>query len=255
MEIFSEYFKKDHILSKIDTRVKLLVSLAILIMVLSYKGFTLPVLITSLCLLLSISMRVPLKIFLLRLSEPLFIALVIVLLKFFFSGKDILFSIPLPSSDYSIVTLTGYKDGLMEGLMIASRILGAVSIVNLISFSTPFTELIAGLSWFRVPKSFIEILMFAYRYIFVLFEDAMVIYNAQKNRLGYCTIKRGLSSFGQLTGSLILKAFDHSQAITLSMMQRGYDGNMPTLKHKPFKQGEVVTSVLIIIAVGILWRM
>lgn len=254
MEIFSEYLNKDHILSKIDIRVKLFVSLAIVIMVLSYKGFALPVFITSLCLLLSLSMRVPLKILLLRLSEPLFIASVIVLLKFFFSGKDILFSIPLPSSNHSLVTLTGYKDGLMEGLMIACRVLGAVSIVNLIRFSTPFTELIAGLSWFKVPKGFIEILMFAYRYIFVLFEDAMVIYNAQKNRLGYCTIRRGLSSFGQLTGSLILKAFDHSQAITLSMMQRGYDGNMPMLKHKPFKIAEILISVLIIIAVGFVWQ-
>ncbi|MBI5026134.1 MAG: cobalt ECF transporter T component CbiQ [Nitrospirae bacterium] len=254
MELFSEYFKKEHILSKIDARVKILVSLIMLAMVLSYKGFVLPLLVTLLCLFFCIKMRVPLKVFILRFSEPIFIASIVLLLKFFFSGKDIIFSISLPTSHFSLLTVTGYKDGLMDGLMIASRIISAVSIVAVLGFSTPFTDIIAGLSWFRVPKGFIEILMFAYRYIFVLLEDAMVIYNAQKNRLGYSSIKRGLSSFGTLAGSLVIKAFEHSQNITVAMVQRGYDGNIHMLKHKPFKSSEIIISVLVITAMGFVWK-
>jgi cobalt/nickel transport system permease protein len=249
MELFSEYFKKNHILSKIDARVKILVSLAILIMVLSYKGFVLPLFVTSLCLFLCMWMRIPLKVFLLRFSEPVFIASIIILLKLFFSGKDVLFSINILS-----INVSGHRDGLLDGLMIASRILGAVSIVAVMGFSTPFTEFIAGLSWLRVPKGFIEILMFAYRYIFVLFEDAMVIYNAQKNRLGYSNIRRGLGSFGSLAGSLMLKAFEHSHNITVSMIQRGYDGNIPMLRHKPFKTAEIIVSALFITAMGFIWK-
>jgi cobalt/nickel transport system permease protein len=112
----------------------------------------------------------------------------------------------------------------------------------------------AGLSWFRVPKGFIEILMFAYRYIFVLFEDAQVIYQAQKNRLGYSTIRRGLSSFGTLAGSLTIKAFDNSQSTTVAMVQRGYDGDMPMLSHRPFKSTEVVTSTLVLLIMGVIWK-
>ena len=96
--------------------------------------------------------------------------------------------------------------------------------------------------------------MFAYRYIFVLLEDALVIYNAQKNRLGYSSIRRGLSSFGVLSGSLILKAFEHSQNTTVAMVQRGYDGNMPMLRHRPFQASEIVISALCIIALGLVWR-
>lgn len=254
MELFSEYFKKEHILSKIDARVKILVSLIMLAMVLSYKGFVLPLLVTLLCLFFCIKMRVPLKVFILRFSEPIFIASIVLLLKFFFSGKDVIFSISLPTSHFSLLTVTGYKDGLMDGLMIAGRIISAVSIVAVLGFSTPFTDIIAGLSWFRVPKGFIEILMFAYRYIFVLLEDAMVIYNAQKNRLGYSSIKRGLSSFGTLAGSLVIKAFEHSQNITVAMVQRGYDGNIHMLKHKPFKSSEIIISVLVITAMGFVWK-
>lgn len=249
MELFSEYFKKDDMLSKIDARIKLIVSLVILAMVLSYKGFALQLLVTLLCLSLCLTMKVPFRVFILRFSEPLFIAFVILILKFFFSGNNVLFSLDLIG-----VQVSGHKDGLMEGLMIASRILGAVSVVALLGFSTPFTEFIAGLSWLRVPRGFIEILMFAYRYIFVLLEEAMVIYHAQKNRLGYSSIGRGLSSFGILTGSLTLKAFEHSQNTTVAMLQRGYDGNMPLLKHKPFRASEVAGSVFVIVALGLVWK-
>lgn len=249
MELFSEYFKKNHILSKVDARVKLIVALTLLGMILSYKGFTLPLLVTALCLLLCLKMRIPLKVFALRFSEPLFIILVLLILKILFSGEDILFSINIFG-----IKVVGHKDGLMEGLMIGSRIIGAVSVVAVMGFSTPFTEFMAGLSWLRVPRGFIEILMFAYRYIFVFLEDAMVIYNAQKNRLGYSSIRRGLSSFGTLSGSLILKAFDHSHNITASMIQRGYDGNIPMLRHKPFKPSEIIVSLLFIIAMGVVWK-
>jgi len=248
MELFSESFKKDHILSKIDARIKILVALTVLAMVLSYKGFVLPLLVILLCLFFCIKMRIPLRVFALRFSEPIFIASIVLLLKLFFSGDDVLFSVNILG-----VKLNGHKDGLMDGLRIGSRIFGAVSIVAVMGFSTPFTEFIAGLSWLRVPKGFIEILMFAYRYIFVLLEDAMVIYNAQKNRLGYSNIRRGLSSFGVLTGSLILRAFDQSQNITVAMIQRGYDGNIPMLKHKPFKPSEIIASVLFITAMGLVW--
>ncbi len=249
MEIFSEYFKKDHLLSQVDARLKLGVSLFVLAMVLSYKGLAFPLFILGISLCLCIRMKIPFKVFLLRFSEPVFIASVVILLKFLFSGQETMFSIKVWG-----VTITGHKDGLMDGLQIGSRILGAVSVVALLGFSTLFTEIMAGLSWLKIPKGLIEISLFAYRYIFVLFEDAMVIYNAQKNRLGYSNVKRGLSSFGTLTGSLTLKAFEHSQNTTTAMLQRGYDGNIPMLKHKPFRFLEVATSVLLVFAMGLVWQ-
>ena len=173
-------------LSQVDARVKLGVSLFILAMVLSYKGLVFPLFILGISLCLCIRMNIPFKVFLLRFSEPVFIASVVILIKFLFSGQEAMFSVKMWG-----ITITGHKDGLMDGLQIGSRILGAVSIVALLGFSTPFTEIMAGLSWLKIPKGIIEISLFAYRYIFVLLEDAMVIYNAQKNRLGYSSVKKG----------------------------------------------------------------
>jgi cobalt/nickel transport system permease protein len=249
MHAFSEHFATKHMLSGVDSRVKILVALAVLAMVLSYKGFFLPLFVTSLCIILCAKMKVPLKVFLVRFSEPLLIVFVIVFLKFLFSGQEVLFSFHRAG-----LHVAGYRDGLTEGLMIAARIISAVSIVAIVGFSTPFTEALAGLAWLKVPKGFIEILLFAYRYIFVLFEDGTVIYNAQKNRLGYSNTRRGLRSFGTLTGTLVLKAFDHSQSLAMSMVQRGYDGNVPMLKNRPFRMREIIASILLVAAMGLIWR-
>jgi cobalt/nickel transport system permease protein len=249
MHVFSESCQTGHPVSRIDARVKLILSLAVLAMVISYRGFFFPLLILGCCLAGCLYIKVPLRRFFLRFSEPLFIGVVLVLLKFLFTGNQPLFSVGLAG-----IRITGHSDGLRDGLLIACRMLGAVSVVAMLGFSTPFTGIVAALAWLRVPTGLIEIAMFAYRYIFMLFEDAMVIYNAQKNRLGYSTLRRGVNSFGVLAGSLTLKAFDHSQSTTVAMVQRGYDGTMPALRHKPFRISEVIASVLVIVIMGVVWK-
>lgn len=250
MHALTEHTRHEHFLTKVDARVKLLAALALLVMVLSARGFAFPGLVTLACLFLCVRMGIPLRALALRFSEPLFIAVVVLFLKLFFFGKETLFSLHAFG-----ITITAHQDGFIEGLIIGNRILGAVSVVAALGFSMPFTEFMAGLSWFRVPRSFIEILMFAYRYIFVLFEDAQVIYTAQKNRLGYSSVKGGLRSFGTLAGALTIKAFDHSQATTVAMVQRGYDGTMPLLKHKSFRPAEVAASAVFLAGMGFLWNL
>lgn len=248
MEFFSEHLKKDHLLSKIDARIKLLVTLVLLAMILSYKGFFFPIFVILSCFLLVAMLRVPFRVFFLRLSEPLFISTVVVLLKTFFSGHHSLFSVSLFG-----LKIAAYQEGLGEGLMISSRIIGAVSVLTVMGFTTPFTEFMAGLSWLRVPKGFIEVMVFAYRYIFVLLDESLVIYNSQKTRLGYTSFKRGLSSFGTLTGSLILKAFEHSQNTAMALVQRGFDGHIPMAMESPLKGSEILGSMILVLAMGYLW--
>jgi cobalt/nickel transport system permease protein len=255
MELFSEYFQKEHILSKIDARIKLIVVIALLAMVLSCKGILFPLLIAASSFLVCLRMKISTRILLLRFSQPLFFALMIFLLKFFFTGKDAMFIVSLPAAHLPLLTLTGHRDGLIEGLTIASRILGGVSLLITFGFATPFTELLSGLSWLRIPKQFVEIMMFAYRYVFVFLEDGMTIYNAQKNRLGYAGVRKGMRSFGTLAGSLVIRGFDQSQKTSEAMIQRGYTGDMPVLKCNPLRFGELAVAAVFIIFAGVIWMM
>lgn len=249
MHNFTHTSHGDSFLSRIDPRVKLLCALGLLVMVLSGKGFFFPLATAALCIALCLGTGLRFRSLVFRFAEPLFIMTMLVLLKLFFTGRDPLFSVTLLGID-----IIGYRDGLRDGLLIASRITGAVALMNTLACITPFTELMAALSWLRVPRCFIEISLFAWRYLFLIFDDARVIYGAQKNRLGYSGYGRGLRSFGTLAGTLVIKAFDNSRNITTAMMQRGYDGSMPMLRHKPFRAAEVAASLAFILFMGFLWK-
>jgi cobalt/nickel transport system permease protein len=238
-----------HFLTRFDPRLKLISTMVLLIMVISSRGVALPLLAAAISLALCLAMGVRPKLLLARFAEPLFIAVMVVFLKLFFSGSTPLFSVQIFGME-----AVGHRDGLLEGLFIATRIAGAVSLVALLGFSTSFTDLMGALAWLRAPRGFIEVSLFAWRYLFVLFDDAQVVYAAQKNRLGYAGLKRGMRSFGTLAGALVIKAFDNSQTITTAMVQRGYDGTMPLLRHKPLRFREVALSISFILAMGAVWR-
>jgi cobalt/nickel transport system permease protein len=240
-------FDPSHWASRVDPRVKLLSALALLGMVISCQGITFPLLVSLLALGLCFSLGIPAKMLALRFSEPVFIAVTVLILKLFCAGNIPLFNLHLGGFE-----LVGHRDGLMEGVHIASRIAGGVTVLAVVGFSTPFTELMAALSWLRVPQVLIDVALFAWRYLFLLLEDAQVVYHAQRNRLGYVGYRRGLSSFGTLAGVLVIKAFDNSQSITTAMVQRGYDGDMPMLLHKPFVTAEVACSLLFVAGMGII---
>jgi len=86
------------------------------------------------------------------------------------------------------------------------------------------------------------------------FRDALVNLPLPEERLGYAGYRRGLRSFGTLAGALVIKAFDSSQTITTAMVQRGYDGQMPLVSQKPVRIVEVVASLLVVVAMGMLWQ-
>lgn len=237
-----------HRLCRTDARVKLLVALALLLMVVSSKTPLFPLLTAGICLSVCVSLKVKLRTLLTRFSEPLFIAAVVLLLKAFGSGQT-----PLWSMQLHFAELTVYREGLNEGFCLASRIGGGVAVIAAVGFATTFTELLAAFSWLRIPREVTEVALFAWRYLFVLADDAQVIHSAQKNRLGYVGVRRSFRSLGTLAGALVIKAFDSSQTMTVSMVQRGYDGTMPLLQHSPFKRGEILPAVLIVTFMGLLW--
>jgi len=241
---------RQHQLSSCDPRVKLAAALALLIMVISSGSIAFPLLVTALGIGVCLWLRVPARHLLMRFAEPLFLAIVVLLLKSLFSGGE-----PLATFDLYWLQLSVSRDGLLEGCRIAARICGAVTLVAALGFATPFTELLAALAWLRLPRGFIEVTVFAWRYLFVLADDAQVIHAAQKNRLGYVGVRRSFRSLGILAGALVIKAFDSSQTMTVAMTQRGYDGTLPLMKHRPFRTSELLTSLLFVTAMGIFWRL
>jgi cobalt/nickel transport system permease protein len=225
-------------------------ALLLLGLVVSSQGSAFPWQVAGICLPVALISGMRPRILLLRLLHPLFIAAVILILKTFMGEgtTTTFFNLgPFP--------LIGHAPGLREGLLITSRIMGAVSVALLLGQVMTFTETMAALAWLRVPRGLVDVSMFAWRALFMLYDDAGVVYTAQKNRLGYCGMRRGLKSFGAMAGMLTIRAFDSSQAMTIAMTQRGYDGNLPLLRSSRLNRQQIAGLFLFSIVATTAWKL
>lgn len=205
-EVFSDHFaRKINLLTEVDARVKMFFSAAATVIVVSSRHPYVPLIVFTLCLIFLLGVRIPVRIILFRLAAPLGIAGVILVLQLIFYGM--------------------VPDGLGRGILIVAKVLGTVSLAIFLSMTTPVNKLLNAARWFKIPRTWVEIAMFSYRYIFVLLEDAMTVRNAQESRLGYSTLGRSLRSFGELVGTTVIRAYDHSLAVYEAMVLRGYDGS------------------------------
>jgi len=234
----------------VDPRTRLLAAGLLLALVISSRGSAFPWQVAGICLPVALITGMQLRLLLLRMLHPLFIAAVILTLKTFLGGAE-----PVALVHVGTFTLAGRLEGLQEGLLISSRIMGAVSVAVLLGQVMTFTETMAALAWLRVPRGLVDVAMFAWRALFMLYDDAGVVYTAQKNRLGYCGMRRGLKSFGAMAGMLTIRAFDSSQAMTVAMTQRGYDGSLPLLRASRLGRTQLAGLSLFALLATVAWKL
>ena len=234
----------------VDPRIRLLAGFLLLLLVVSSRGMLFPLQVAAVCVPVTLMDGMPARTMCLRLLHPLFIAMVILMLNVF-SGPGQ----TGPVLMWDRFVLTGSIDGLNNGLLTVCRMFGAVSVALLCSQTMTFTETMGALAWLRVPQSLIDVATFAWRTLFMLYDDAAVVYTAQKNRLGYCGMRRGLASFGAMAGMLVIRAFDNSQAMTSSMRQRGYDGSLPVQRRPRPGFGQFAGLALFALVMTAAWKL
>lgn len=195
---------------RLDPRLLVLGALLLIVLIISSNRPWFPFICLAGAVVGGVATGARLRLLVGRLGNPLLIACFLLLIK----------SVAVPDGQSRLA-------GLEEGVLLASRVLGAASVMMLLGHLVSVTEMLGALAWLRLPRTLVEIAFLAWRYLFVLLDDASIVYGAQRNRLGYSGMRRGLRSFGSLAGVLAVKAFDASRTITVAMTQRGYDGSLP----------------------------
>ncbi len=121
--------------------------------------------------------------------------------------------------------------GLQAAALIVSRVAVSISIVVLLTLTTPWAKLMAALRALFVPRMFIQVIGMAYRYIFYLLGSVDDMYTARKSRMvGADTdTKAGRTFVAATAGALFGKAHALSDEVHMAMVSRGYTGNARTL--------------------------
>ncbi len=206
---------------QLDARCKLFFCLAMLFLVLLNRGGYFPWLVTAWCWLVLVSSGVSFKIIIKRLSFPLSLALLVLLLKALTHGAT-----PLFTASWFGHKITAYHEGFNQGGVIALRMMGGASLILFLTFTTPIPQLLSAARWLKLPHLLIELTTLTYSYIFLFHETALSISEAQKVRLGYAGFGRSLRSISSLIGSIFIQAYDQSQRTYEAMLVRGYSGQI-----------------------------
>ena len=117
--------------------------------------------------------------------------------------------------------LTLYHEGLAQGGQAGLRVLADTAWAGLLFLTTPFTEILAALRWFRVPVVVTDTLGFMYRYVFLLWDEFSAMRVSARARGGLSGWRREWHTTGTITAQLFLRAYDRAQRIQQAVQARG----------------------------------
>ncbi|HHT9125838.1 MAG TPA: cobalt ECF transporter T component CbiQ [Candidatus Brocadiia bacterium] len=235
--LFSDHFAhRENWLTCTETRVKMFYVFGGLILNICASGMLAPLLLFFINIGLLLSIKTPIKTLSLRMLLPLFFAIFILMIKGLHEGQTPVFSVsPL---GYDLILR---REGLQAGCLIFFKVMGGISLILLLSFTTTIADLCAGARWLRIPEVLLELLFLMYRYIFLFLEEVSRVRTAQRCRLGYSTWRKTIHSFGTLGGMLMVRTISRAESTHTAMRSRGYDGgSILTANVAPLKRNDYV---------------
>jgi cobalt/nickel transport system permease protein len=105
--------------------------------------------------------------------------------------------------------------------------------------TTSFTGVCRALERLGAPNIFAQQLLFLYRYLFVLIDEAQRLVHARALR-SFGGRGQGMKIFGHLIGQLLVRTLHRAERIHLAMLCRGFDGEFRQLRPARIGRREIV---------------
>lgn len=146
------------------------------------------------------------------------------------------------------------KAKLKEAFFLMLKVFAAISATQMMSLSTPYSEIIYVLRKARVPKLIIELMNMIYRYIFILMDVYIKMKNSAESRQGYCDIKTSFLSFGNIASNMLVISLKKANSYYDAMEARCFDGDLIFLEEdKKIDTIQIVSAVAFILFLILLW--
>ena len=118
------------------------------------------------------------------------------------------------------------------------RISTTVLALIILSATTDFLDILKGFQWMRIPQVFLILLLFMYRFIFLLTDEMHRMSQARRAR-GFRGGRHILDRLGMRTisftaGSVLVRASERGNRVYDAMLTRGFDGKVRTLNPMRF---------------------
>lgn len=141
-----------------------------------------------------------------------------------------------PILDRQLVSLLGgpgIAAGWISFVSIILRFMLTTAAALTLIATTGMNGVCAALERLKIPDVLVTQLLFLYRYIFVLVEEALRMTRARDLR-SFGRRGTGIRVFGQILGQLLLRTYARAQRIYSAMLLRGFDGHVRTRRPMAF---------------------
>lgn len=139
-----------------------------------------------------------------------------------------------PIFDRQVVFSVGgvaVTSGWLSFLSIVLRGLLSAQAVFILIYATGFYNLCRGMRRMGAPSLLATQLLFVYRYLFVLLQEALSMRRAREAR-GFGRRGYPLKMWGVFIGQLLLRTIGRSERIHRAMLSRGFNGSVEGIGHQ-----------------------
>jgi cobalt/nickel transport system permease protein len=145
--------------------------------------------------------------------------------------------------------------GLTSAVLVVSRVATSISLVVLLTLTTPWVRLLAALRALGVPRIFVLVIGMAYRYVFLLLGSVTDMYEARKARTVGAQRHDGSARafLGASAGNLFGKAHHLSEEVHQAMTARGYRGDAHSITAFRLTGADVAAAACVVAAVVVIY--
>ncbi|PLY01205.1 MAG: cobalt ECF transporter T component CbiQ [Desulfuromonas sp.] len=211
---------RDSAIHRLDPRAKLVTTLIFIVTVVSFDKYSIAAMLPFLLYPAVLTVQAGLP------AGPILKKLLIALPFAFFIGIFNPFFDQATLLRFGTIEISG---GWVSFASILLRFSLTVTAALTLIATTSFAGVCMALEKLGCPKIFALQLLFVYRYLFVLIEEATRLVRARALR-SFHGRGKGLRTFGSLIGQLLLRTLERAQRIHLAMLCRGFDGEIRMIK-------------------------
>jgi cobalt/nickel transport system permease protein len=142
------------------------------------------------------------------------------------------------------IGITG--EGAFVVAMLTLRVANSIGISLLVIHTTPFFEIIRALKVFRIPDTFLMIIILTYKYIFIFSKTVEDMYLAMKSRL---VVAADSAAVRELVAGRIFFIFKKSQMryeeTYRAMVSRGFAGDIELYSFRSFTVRDAAAGIVL----------
>lgn len=143
-----------------------------------------------------------------------------------------IFALQLGTSTWGISS-----HSLQSGLAVFMRAIASLCCLYFLLLTTTLTSILTVFKTWHMPTLILELMQLTYKMIFILYDTARHVYQAQRTRLGYLGIRSSFRDMGVLATMTFIRAIKRSEALYTALEARGYNGEIRVLD-EPYQKSK-----------------